>query len=141
MANVGTLAKLTNAELVTLTDQTNSRDWGQLYNVRWSLRSPVHKRVRIDKKVEQYAGMNVTTISGDIGLTQAEVTILLTYQNRTDGQLPENNWDLVMLSKDTTSDTVRIIAMMTGLDFLGPQEGFASFHIELTSTTEVLSEP
>lgn len=141
MANVGELSELVNAELVTLTDATNSRDWGQLYNIRWSSRTPVHKRTRLDKKVEQYAALPVITISGDILVTQPEVTTVIAYHRHSSGALPQNNWDLKVTGKDATTDTVRIIAMMTGLDFLGPQEGFASFHIELTSVTEAISEP
>ncbi len=141
MVNTGSLANLTNADQVELTDATASRDWGQLYNVRWSLRNPIHKRTRLDKKVEQYAGLPTIIISAEIGLTSDEITTFLAYQTRTNGQLEENNWDLKCTSKNTNTDTIRIVAMMSGLDFLGPQDGYASFHIELTSTTEVLSEP
>jgi len=141
MANVGELVELVNAEQVELTDATNSRDWGQLYNVRWSSRTPTHKRTRIDKKVEQYAGIPTITIEGDIGITDPEVTTLVGYSALVGGQLPENNWDLKVTAKDGGTDTIRIVAMLTGLDFIGPQEGFASFHIQLTSTTHTVSEP
>ena len=139
MANVGELVELVNAEQVELTDATNSRDWGQLYNVRWSSRTPVHKRTRIDKKVESYAGLPAITISGDIGITDPEVATLMAYHTHSGGQLPENNWDLKVTAKDGGTDTIRIVAMLTGLDFLGPQEGYASFHIEMTATTEAFT--
>lgn len=141
MANVGELTELVNADKVTLTDFSNSRDWGQLYNIRWASYMPVHKRTRIDKKRETYVGLPEIVIEGDIAVTQPEITTVLAYHTQTNGDLPVVNWDLKVTAKDTTTDTIRIAAKMTGLEFLGPERGYASFHIVLTTSSGIVTEP
>jgi len=141
MANAGELAEVVNAELVELTNQTDSEDYGQLYNVRWSSTFPTHKRVSIDKTEHHYTGLPSITIAADILITKPEVTTFVGYNQLSGGDLPTKNWDLKVTAFDTTTDTIRIVGKMTGLDFIGPEEGDSWFHITITSDTGVITEP
>lgn len=141
MVNAGEVAETINADLVELTNATNSLDYGQLFNIRWSSRHPTHKRVSIDKTEKTYTGLAAITIEADILITQPDITTFVSNNTLSGGDLPLKNWDLKVTAKDTTTDSIRIAGKMTGLDFLGPEEGDSWFHIILTSETGVITEP
>ena len=141
MVNAGELTELTNADKVELTNSTDSLDFGQLHDIRWSSRMPTHKRTRTDKKRNVYVGLPEITIEGDLWVTTPEITTLVSYHTLSNGDLPVKNWDLKTTAFDASTDTIRIAAKETGLDFVGPEQGLAVFHIVLTTTTGVITEP
>lgn len=141
MVNAGELAEVTNADKVNLTNQTDNLTFGQLHNITWDDRSPVHKRTSIDKTLKQYAGLRVVTIGGDILITIPEITTFAGYRTPVNGQLPNNNWDLELTGKNLVLDTVRIFGFVNVWRLIAPQKGGAWFHIEITNQTETVSEP
>ncbi len=141
MVNAGELGELVNAEQVNLTNATDSLTFGQLYNLTWTSRTPTHKRTTVDKKLKRYAGLPDIAIAGDILITQPEITTFVGYHSFSGGKLTAMNWDLEIVAKDTTTDTVRISAIMTGLGFIAPEAGGSWFHIILENQTEAISEP
>ena len=74
-------------------------------------------------------------------MTQPEITTLASYHTLTNGDIPTKNWDLKVTARDASTDTIRIAAKETGLDFEGAETGLAVVHIVLTSTTGVITEP
>ena len=141
MVNAGELAELTNADQVNLTNATDVLTFGQLFNITWNSKSPTHKRTTTDHKLKRYAGLPDIAIAGDILITQPEVTTFVGYHTFTGGTLPAKNWDLEMTAKDTTTDKVRISAIMTGLGFIAPEKGGSWFHVTLENQTEAITEP
>ena len=141
MVNAGELAEVVNADKVDLTNASDSLTFGQLYNITWNSRTPTHKRTTTDHKLKRYAGLPDIAISGDILITKPEVTTFVGYHSFTNGTLTAKNWDLEIVAKDTTTDKVRISAIMTGLGFIAPEKGGSWFHITLENQTEAISEP
>ena len=95
MANAGEDGEVVNAELVTLTDSTNSRDYGQLFNISFRSDVPIHVRYWTDGTRDTMVDPATNIIEGDILVTIPEITTLLSYQTFSNEDLPENNWDIV----------------------------------------------
>jgi hypothetical protein len=139
MANAGELAELVNAEQVTLSRASN--DFGQLFNIRWNSKTPTHKRTTLDKKMRRYAGQPDISISGEILITQPEITTFVGLHTISGGKLTASNWDLKVTAKDTSVDTVRISGIMTGLGFIAPEKGGSWFTTTIENQTEAITEP
>ena len=139
MVNVGDQAKLVNAQKMRLLQGSN--DYHQVINFRFGISYPSRKRARTDGVLKRKEGLGEHYIEGDIALTEAEVTTFVGFATPVSGELPENNWDLKVTARDTSTDTIRIGAKMSQLIFMRPYKGLALFHFKLdtvdTDVTEV----
>lgn len=141
MVNVGEKGETINADLVELIDSSNSRDWGQLFNVRMYSDAPIHARYLTDGTRDTLTDPATVKIEGDILITQPEITTMLSYLTFSNEDLPENNWDVKFTAKDTTTDTARITGKMIGLTMQAGESGWTWFHVIIESTTGVVAEP
>ena len=139
MVNVGDRSKLVTAQSVRLIQGTD--DYHQLFNLTMGVTRPSNKRSRTDQIVERMDGLAEHYIEGDILVTVPQVTILLNMSLLAGRQLPQNNWDLKMTSRDTTTDTIRIPAKLTTLLFVRPIKGLQMFHIRLDISGGEVTEP
>jgi len=141
MVNAGELAELINAEDVTLTNQTDSLTFGQLFNITWGSKTPTNEHVNTSGTRDTTDLPDLAFIEGDILITQPEITTFVGYRAKTAKALTAKNWDIGFTAFNTTTDTIRIVAKMVDLQFLGPEEGGAWFHIRLESETGLVTEP
>ncbi len=141
MVNTGSLTRLTNADRVELTNQTDSQDYGQLTNITWSSEFEQLPKVRTDGTQDSLDKRHNVIIEGDIWLTVPEITTFLGFHSQTALNLPSKNWDLKCTDITGVLDTVRIIGKLSGLKMEGAQKGHARFHVKITDTTGAITEP
>ncbi len=143
MVNSGELVELINADQVTLTNATDSLDFGQLFNIGWNRDVPQIKKPRGDGTVEYLDGTAGITIEADIFLTTPEITTFLGYAipTGTPPQLVLKNWDLITTGLDAATDTIRISGKLNGLRFIAGEDDLANYHITITSADGVITEP
>lgn len=139
MVNVGDRAKLVTAQSVRLLQGTD--DYHQLFNLTLGVTRPSKKKSRTDQIVERMDGLAEHFIECDILVTVPQVTILLNMSLLAGRQLPQNDWDLQMTSRDGTVDTLRIPAKLTELLFVRPIKGLEMFHIRLDISGGEVTEP
>lgn len=139
MVNVGDQAKLVGAQSHRLIQGTD--DYHQLYNLSMGLTRPSYKKARTDGEVRRLEGLAEHYIEGQILVTVPQITTLVNMTKLTSGQLPINAWDIQMTSRDNTTDTLRINAKLTSLNFIRPVKGLSLFHIRLDLANGEVTEP
>lgn len=141
MVNTGSLARLTNADRVELTNQTDAQDYGQVINLTWESTFDQRPKVRTDGTEDSLDLRHSIVIEGDIWLTVPEITTFLSHHSQTALNLPSKNWDLRCTDITGVLDTVRIVGKLSALKMLGAQKGHALFHVKITDTTGAITEP
>ena len=144
MANFGETTEVVNADLVELTDNSNSRDFGQLWNIQVTADSPSRPRYLTDGTRSTLTDLPTIRIEGDVDTTigsGADLATMLTYLDRTNNDLPEQTWYVKFTAQDATTDTISIVGKVVGLRWSGPEMGDAFYHITIESTTGLIGEP
>jgi len=142
MVNAGELTELINAVKVTLTNFTDTLDFGQLFNIRWRSFTPQNKKPRGDGTVEFLDGTPELSIEADIFLTTPEITTFIGYTKPTGTppQLSLKNWDLKTTGFDAATDTIRILGKVNGLEMIAGETGDANVHLTITAADGVITE-
>ena len=141
MVNAGELAELCNSDDVTLTNQTNALTFGQLFNITWNSATPTQEKAHVDGSRDTTDQVDNLSIEGDIFITIPEITTLVSYRAKTGNALPTKNWDIGFVGDNAVSDTIRIVAKLTQLQFIAPEKGYSLFHIKLESEDGAITEP
>lgn len=143
MVNAGETTKLVNADKVTLTNFTDSLTFGQLYNLQWNGIVPQMKKAHIDGSRDSLDRTPEVVIQGDIFVTQPEITTWIGYNvpTGTPPQLVTKSWDLGFTAFDGAVDTIRIVGKVNGLQYMAPENDGSWYHVTITSTTGVITEP
>lgn len=114
-----------------------------MYNLQWNGNVPQIKKARTDGTRTLLDRTPEITIEADIWVTQPEITTFIGYNipTGTPPQLVTKNWDVKFTALDNTQDTLRIVGKLNQLNFIAPENGGAWYHITITSTTGVITEP
>lgn len=141
MTNAGELAELTNADATELRNVTDSLEYGQLYNIRWSSMIPQFPKNWSDGSRESLDGVRNVIIEGDIAITEPEVTSLVTLNTPTGTPpvLPIKTWRFFGTSFNSATFQVDISGKLIGLAFVARDKGHAWFHVTIENATEVMT--
>jgi hypothetical protein len=143
MANAGENTERIDGWKVTLTNSTDTLDFGQMFVTRYRGMVRGIKKARGDGTRTRLDRTGERSITGQIWLTIPEITTFIGYNTPTGTppQLTPKNWDIGFTGMDETTDTIRISGVVELFEFEAPEKDGTWCVVGIDSVDGVVSEP